>query len=71
MPDDKPKCPECDTQLVLVDGKPPEECQNCHFLLAGFPDFMRWLKAATKLTDAAKPKPKGRSSPFGGFGRRG
>lgn len=56
--DEKPKCPECDTEIVMVkDGDKivtPDTCAKCGFRLKGFTGFQRWLKAAMK---EAKPKP--------------
>jgi hypothetical protein len=53
MPPEKPpnklKCPECDTELVLVNEEAPEECPKCGFVLAGWDGFGRWMKAYLKL----------------------
>lgn len=63
----KPKCPECGTELVLVDGKLPDECAKCKFVLDGFEDYQRWFKAAWKAAKAGDtpppppPAPKRRS----------
>lgn len=54
MADEKPKCPECDTELVLIEGKNPEKCDKCGFVLAGFAGFERWLAAIEKKRTAKK-----------------
>lgn len=53
---EKPVCPECDTELVEVDGKLPDKCAKCNFTLKGFPEFERWVAAIAK-----KGKKKGSS----------
>lgn len=57
MPDEvKPKCPECATELVLVEGKIPDKCPKpeCGFPLKGYAPFKRWLTAAIKEAKPAK-----------------
>lgn len=61
----KPKCPECDTELVLVEGKPPDECGKCGFLLSGYPEFQRWISAALKAITPTAPAT--RPSPLAGL----
>ena len=56
------KCPECKTELVLVNGKPPEECAKCGFVLDGYDLFKRWLKAA-KEEETPEPKPEPKAEP--------
>lgn len=62
MADEKPKCPECDTELIFVkDGDkivPPDDCAKCGFKLKGFAGFSRWLAAAVKSAKAKAPKPE-------------
>lgn len=53
-----PKCPECDTELVLIDGKPPEACAKCGFTLEGFETFFRWFKKAMKAWEDGKTPPE-------------
>jgi hypothetical protein len=53
----KIKCPECDTELVPVNGEPPEECPKCHFVLSGWPEFQRWIKAWMKINPPVPPNP--------------
>lgn len=59
MPQDKPKCPECDTEIVLVDGKPPDECAKCKFPFKTFAGFNRLFTAAVKEWRAKNPKKGG------------
>jgi hypothetical protein len=69
----KPKCPECGVELVLVEGKLPEECAACHFVLEGFPEFVRWVKAAQKAIAAEvtpPPAPKKRGGIFSSLSRK-
>lgn len=72
MPEDpKPKCPKCETELVLVEGKLPPRCQKCNFLLAGWGDFAEWFDVAVKKT-APKKKTSaesGSDSPFAHLGK--
>lgn len=49
-------CPECDTELVPVNGEPPEECPKCGFVLAGWDAFQRWVKAWFKKNPPQEPK---------------
>lgn len=60
--DDKPKCPECDTEIVMVkDGDklvPPDNCSKCGFRLKGFAGFNRWLRAAMKINTPPKKETK-------------
>lgn len=66
----KPKCPECDTELIAIDGKLPDECAKCHFVLSGFPEFKRWMDAYEKGKKPAGPEPAAkRGSIFGGLTR--
>ena len=44
----KPKCPECDVELVLVDGKLPEKCEKCGFNIAAYQPLKRMLSAFAK-----------------------
>lgn len=68
-PPPKPKCPECDTELVLIDGKPPEECAKCGFVLAGYFDiFERWM-AAWKKKNMPEPEPVARPTSKNPFAR--
>lgn len=57
---DKPKCPECDTEIMMVkDGDkvvPPDACAKCGFRLKGFPGFKRWIAAAFKEFKAQQKK---------------
>ena len=64
MQDEKPKCPECQTELVLIEGKVPEECQKCGFLLKGYEPFKRWLTAALKENKPKTPEKKQSKNPF-------
>ncbi len=52
----KPKCPECDTELVLVNGQIPEKCAKCDFQLDGWEPFLRWFKKAKELTEKKEEK---------------
>ena len=58
-PNDKPltpHCPECDTELVMVNDKPPESCAKCGFTLEGYDTFFRWFKKAmTAYEEGRKP----------------
>ena len=64
MPEEKPKCPECQVELVLVNNEMPEKCEKCGFLIKGYQPFLRWFKQAQKDTTPA-PEPKKKSSnPF-------
>lgn len=59
MPEEqKPKCPDCETELILVDGKLPEKCAKCGFHLKGFGGFSRWFGVAAKQFETKKPTPK-------------
>jgi hypothetical protein len=49
-----PKCPECTTQLVLIDNKLPKKCEKCGFLLEGYQGFKRWVKAIEKEEEAER-----------------
>ena len=70
MPEEKPKCPECDTELVLVEDKPPQKCPKCGFLLQGFGQFERWVKAATKRSKKkATSQTDDDDSPFAALGK--
>ena len=57
--DPKPKCPECDTEYVLVDGKPPAECAKCKFPFTTYVGFNRLFTAAVKDWRAKNPKKGG------------
>ena len=60
----KPKCPECETELVLVENEMPEQCAKCGFLIKGYLPFLRWFRQAQKDTQPA-PAPKKKSrNPF-------
>ena len=61
MPDPKPKCPECDVELVTVDGKLPEKCAKCGFNIAAYGPFRRLLEAYAK---EKKPGSKEKSDSF-------
>lgn len=52
----KPQCPECDTELILVNGKLPEECAKCGFDLSGFEIFQRMYNVVKKK-ETPKPEP--------------
>lgn len=54
---EKPKCPECDTELILVNDKLPEECAKCGFDLSGFQIFERMYKVIKKKETPPKPEP--------------
>lgn len=56
-PPPKPKCPGCDVELVLVDGKPPEECGKCGFVIEGYDVFSNWFKKAMKAYEDGKTPP--------------
>lgn len=61
MPDaSKPKCPSCETELVLIDGKIPDKCPKpeCGFVLKGYAGFKQWLATALKELKPAKPANK-------------
>lgn len=67
---EKPTCPECDTEVVLVENKLPEKCPKCGFLFQGFPMFERWVKAATKRQrKQSQKKDDENESPFAALGR--
>lgn len=53
----KPKCPECDTELVLVNNDLPEKCSKCGFVIDGFDAFSRWFKLAMKKAKEGEPPP--------------
>ena len=55
-PPEKPKCPECETELVEVNGKMPEECAKCGFDLAGFPIFERMWNVIKKKEKPPEPE---------------
>ena len=68
----KPKCPNCETELVLVEGKPPARCAKCGILMSGFPDFMKWLEAGIEKIGAKRKKDNKTDddeSPFAILGR--
>lgn len=54
MPEEKPKCPECDTEFVLVDGKVPDKCAKCGFAIGAYQPFRRLLKAFAKEEKGTK-----------------
>lgn len=54
----EPKCPECETKLVLLEGKLPEKCEKCGFVLAGYTDYKRWNAALEKEKEAEKQAEK-------------
>lgn len=58
-----PKCPECDTELVLINGEPPEKCAKCGFVLEGYEVFFRWFKKAMKAYEDGKTPPKPPDTP--------
>lgn len=69
--EDKPKCPDCETELVLVDGKLPEKCAKCGFYLKGFPAFTRWFGVAAKQFEKGTKKktaPADDDSPLAALG---
>lgn len=72
MPEEpKPKCPKCETELVLVEGKLPPRCGKCDFLLVGHSDFQDWFDVAIKKS-AKKKSPStdtGNDSPFANLGK--
>jgi len=59
MADEKPKCPACETELVLIEGKLPDKCPKpeCGFVLKGFAAFEKWLEIALKRAKAKQPRP--------------
>jgi ribosomal protein L37AE/L43A len=76
MPEnDKPKCPDCDVEIVLVEGKMPDKCAKCGFHLKGFGGFSRWFQVAARnfekeTADKKKKKTQeeGSDSPLAALG---
>lgn len=57
MPEEKkPKCPECETELVLIDGKLPKKCAKCGFQIAAGKQFDRLMDAYFKNKKKQKPE---------------
>jgi len=67
MSDEKHLCPECETELVLIDGALPEKCAKCGFPLKQYQPFRRLLNAFTKEAKKAAPPDKKKSSGILGF----
>lgn len=76
IPSVKPKCPECDTELVLVNNELPDKCAKCGFVLDGWESFFRWHKLAQKkLKEGEQPPsppnpPKKKKGVFSSLSRR-
>jgi hypothetical protein len=71
----KPKCPECSTELVLINNELPEKCAKCGFVIEGFGVFERWFKLAMKAwKEGEQPPPppeiKKKKSILSNLGRR-
>jgi transcription initiation factor TFIIIB Brf1 subunit/transcription initiation factor TFIIB len=58
----KPKCPSCETELVLVNNELPEKCAKCGFVIEGYSIFENWFAKAMakyeKAKEQALPKPE-------------
>lgn len=63
----KPKCPECETEIVLTNDEMPDECGKCGMMLKGFPQFIRWLSAWEKMKAQKKPASKKTGNPLADF----
>ena len=66
-----PRCPECDTELVMVNDKPPAECAKCDFTLEGYDVFFRWFKKAMKAYEEGKKPPEMPDTPAVPVTRKG
>lgn len=60
---EKPKCPKCGVELVLVkEGEMetlPKKCEKCNFRIQGFDQFLDWLETASeKVTEKKKAAKK-------------
>lgn len=59
---EKPKCPECGTEVVMLkEGDKivaPKECAKCGFRLSGFSGFKRWFAAAAREYETDQRKKK-------------
>ena len=61
-----PKCPnpDCNLDLVLINGELPEKCEKCGFVLTGWTEFFEsWFKTAMKLHKATEPAPPAPPAP--------
>lgn len=67
MPEEKPKCPECGVELVLVENNLPEKCEKCGFLIKGYKPFLRWFQQAVKDSKPKEPPKKKTENPFDGL----
>lgn len=68
-PPPKPKCPECGTEIVLVNNDLPETCAKCGFILDGYEPFSRWMRAyeKSKTPETPTPAPRKKAGMFGGL----
>lgn len=64
---EKPKCPECQVELVLVENELPEKCEKCGFLIKGYLPFLRWFKQAVKDATPKETPKKKTSNPLSGL----
>ena len=52
-PTPKLTCPECETEIVLVDNKLPAKCAKCQFPIAEYSPFERLMNAYVKQLEKA------------------
>lgn len=64
MAEEKPKCPECETELVLVEGKPPEKCAKCGLNLRAYSGLARILDVYEKNKSKKKKQTESEDDGF-------